>query len=143
MVIRDKGLLLFHFYFVYLSFFSPLPGASSQMFVNFDYLLKEPAHGFIDYFYCFINFYFIDFLFDLYNFLPSADFRFCLFFFFYSFRCWDKLSISAFSSTLRKVCIVTNILLRHEKGEVTTDTQKDKKPWENTVHNCIARNLTI
>ena len=67
--------------FVYLVFFSPLPGKSSQRFVNFVYLFKEPALGLIDFVYCFLNLYFIDFLFDLYDFLSSADFRFFLFFF--------------------------------------------------------------
>jgi len=69
-------------YFVYLAFFSPLLGESSQRFVNFVYLFKEPAVAFIDFYYCFLNLSFIDFLFDLDDFLPSADFRFCLFYFF-------------------------------------------------------------
>ena len=60
---------------------SPLLGESSQMFVYFVYLFKVPALGLMDFFYCFLNLYFIDFLLDLYDYLPSADFRFCLFFF--------------------------------------------------------------
>ena len=43
---------------------------------------KEPALGFTDLVYGFLNLYFTDFLSDLYDFFPSADFRFCLFFFF-------------------------------------------------------------
>jgi len=62
--------------FVYLGFFSPFLGESSQRFVHFVYLFKKPAFGFIDFFYCFLILYFINFLFDLYGFLPSADFRF-------------------------------------------------------------------
>ena len=68
--------------FVYLGFLSPLLGASRQRFVNFVYLFKEQALGFTDFFTCFLNLYFIDFLFDLYDFLPPADFRFCWFIFF-------------------------------------------------------------
>jgi len=67
--------LLFHF-LVYLGFFSPLLGESGQRFVNF----KEPALGFI--FFSIVFYYFIDFFSDLYDFLPSANFWFCLFFFF-------------------------------------------------------------
>ena len=69
-------------YFVYLNSFSPLLSESSRRFVNFVYLFKEPDLGFINFLYCFLNLYFIDFLFDLYDFLPSADYRFYLFFFF-------------------------------------------------------------
>ena len=57
-------------------FFSPLLGESSQRFVYVVYLFKEPALDLIDFVYCFLNLYFIDFLFDLYDFLPSVDFRF-------------------------------------------------------------------
>ena len=74
--------LLFHFLFCLFGFFSSLLGESSQRFVNFVYLFKEQALGFIDFLYWFLNLYFIDFLFDLYDFLPSADLRFFLFFFF-------------------------------------------------------------
>ena len=49
---------LFTSYLVYLGFFSPLIGESSQRFVNFVYLFKESALGFIDFFYCFLNLYF-------------------------------------------------------------------------------------
>ena len=75
--------------FVYLGSFSLL-GESGQ-FVNFVYLFKEPALGVIDFVYCFLNLYFIDFLFDLYDFLPSAGFVCSSFS--NSFRCWVKLSI--------------------------------------------------
>ena len=70
----------FSFLILFIWFFSLL-GESSQRFVYFVYLFKEPALGLMDFFYCFLNLYFIDFLFDLYDYLPSADFRFCLFFF--------------------------------------------------------------
>ena len=53
-------------------FFSPLLGESGQNFVNFVHLFKEPTLGFNDFFNCFLNLYFIDLLFDLYDFLPSA-----------------------------------------------------------------------
>ena len=73
----------FSFLILFISgFFSPLLGESSQRFVNFVYLFKEPALGLIDFVYCFLNLYFIDFLLDLYDVLLSADFRFFLFFFF-------------------------------------------------------------
>ena len=61
--------------FGYLGSFSPLFSESGQGFVNFVDLFKEPALGFINFLYCFLSLYFIDFFFDLYNFLPSADFR--------------------------------------------------------------------
>ena len=48
-------------YFVYLGLFSPL-GESGQRFVNFVYLFKETALGFIDFFCCFLNLYYIIFL---------------------------------------------------------------------------------
>ena len=63
-------------------FFSPLLGESSQRFVYFVYLFQKPALGLIDFVYCFLNLYFIDFLLDLHDVLLSADFRFFLFFFF-------------------------------------------------------------
>ena len=62
--------------------FSCLPG---HRFVRFAYCpFREPALDFIDFFfYCyFFNLYFTDFLSDLYDFLPPADFRFYLFLFF-------------------------------------------------------------
>ena len=43
--------------------------------------------------YCFLNLYFIDFLFDLYGFLPSADLGFSCSSFPNSFKWWVKLSI--------------------------------------------------
>ena len=94
-------------YFVYLGFFSPLLGESSQRFVNFVYLFKEPALGFINFLYGFVNLYFIDFFFDLYSFLPSADFgTFCSFS--NSFKWRVNLSIWDLSSFLRKACIAIN-----------------------------------
>ena len=45
-------------------------------------LLKEPAPGFIDLFYCFLSFYFIYFCSMLYYFLSFASLGFYLFFFF-------------------------------------------------------------
>ena len=60
---------------------------------------------------CFLNLYFIDFLFDIYGFLPSADFRFCLFFFFWFFRWWVESLIWDFSSFLWKACIAMNFPL--------------------------------
>ena len=40
------------------------------------------TEGTPDFFSCFLNLYFIYFLLDIYDFLPSADFWFCLFLFF-------------------------------------------------------------
>lgn len=64
-------------YFLYLGPFFLV----SQRFVDFVHCLKEPALGFIDYFfYC----YFISILCNsslIFNVLPSAEFRFCLLFF--------------------------------------------------------------
>ena len=48
----------------------------------FVYLFNEPTLGLVDFVYCFLNLYFIDFLLDLHDVLLSADFRFFLFFFF-------------------------------------------------------------
>jgi len=50
--------LLFHF-LVYLGFLSFLPGEPGQRFVNFVYLFKETALSIIDFFYFFLNLYFI------------------------------------------------------------------------------------
>ena len=72
----------FIYNFGYLGSFSPLFSESGQGFVNFVHLFKEPALGFINFLYCFLSLYLIDFFFDLYNFLPSADFRTFLLFFF-------------------------------------------------------------
>lgn len=65
-------------YFLYLGPFFLV----SQRFVDFVHCLKEPALGFIDYFfYC----YFISILCNnsslIFNVLPSAELRFCLLFF--------------------------------------------------------------
>ena len=40
------------------------------------------TEGTLDFFSCFLNLYFIYFLLDIYDFLPSADFWYCLFLFF-------------------------------------------------------------
>ena len=64
-------------YFVYLGPLFFLLGEPGQGFVNFVNCFKEPAFGFIDFFFYFYL-YFIYFLSDLYYFLPSADSRFCL-----------------------------------------------------------------
>ena len=58
---------------------SSVVGESGQRFVNF--ILSKNHHLFNDFF-CFLNLYYIDSLSDLYDFRHSADFRFCLFFFF-------------------------------------------------------------
>ena len=75
----------FSFYishFVYMGFFSPLIGESGQNFCQFCLTFRRSRSWFYwFFFYCFSNLYFIDFLSDLYDFLPSADFRFFLFFF--------------------------------------------------------------
>jgi len=56
------------------------------------------------FFYCFLNLYFIDFLFDLYDSLPSADFM--VFLFFFLIHLGGGLSCQFdLSSFLRKVCI--------------------------------------
>jgi len=56
---------------------------AQSLVVNFVHSFKEQALGFIDFFFLFfLNLYFIDFLSDLYDFLPSADFRFYLLLFF-------------------------------------------------------------
>ena len=67
-------------YFVYLGslFFLGEPG---HRFVDFVYPFKTLALGFIDFLNCFL--YFIYLLSDFYYFLPPADFRFCLFFFYF------------------------------------------------------------
>ena len=82
--------LLSHFLFVYMSSFSPLLGESGQRFVNFVYIFKELALGFIDFFLLFFKslFYWLP-LWSLWFPFFSADFRFCLFFFFNSFKWWD------------------------------------------------------
>ena len=49
-----------------------------QKFINFVYLLKEPAFTLIDLCYCFLCFCFIYFCSDLYDFFPSTDFGFSL-----------------------------------------------------------------
>lgn len=68
---------------------------SDQRFINFLYLFKESALSFIDLFYfSFFSLYFIHFYFNLYDFFPSTNFGFCLYFS-SSYRCtfgvflWD------------------------------------------------------
>ena len=63
------------------------------------------------FFFFFLNLYFIDILSDLYDFLPSANFRFFCFSFSNSFRCWVWFSIWDFSSFLRKACVAMNFPL--------------------------------
>ena len=68
--------LFFHFLFCLFGFFLLL-GESGQRFVNFVYPFSEPTLGFTMFFsYGFLNIYFIDFLSDLSDLLPSADIRF-------------------------------------------------------------------
>ena len=43
------------------------------MFVNFVYLLKEPAFSFSNLYYCFFHFFFIYFCSDLFYFFPSTN----------------------------------------------------------------------
>ena len=62
--------------------FSPLLGETGQRFVDLVDVVKEPALAFVDFFHCFLILCFMDLLSDLHDFLPSADFRFCLFFLF-------------------------------------------------------------
>ena len=64
-------------FLILFEFFSPLLSESGQRFVNFVYPFKEPAVGFINFLYFFLNLYFVDFLSNLYDFLPPTDFRFC------------------------------------------------------------------
>ena len=75
---------IYLFWFLYNDFYlgslSFLLRETGQRFVNFIYCFKEPALGFIDSSVVF-NIYFIYFLCDTYDFLPSANFRFCLSFF--------------------------------------------------------------
>ena len=66
---------LLHFLF-YFSSFCFFLGESCQRFVNIVHLFKEQALGLIDFLFFFFHLYFIDFLYDLYDFLPSDDFRF-------------------------------------------------------------------
>ena len=61
----------------------PLPfflDESGQGLISFVYLLRKPAFSFIDLCYCFLCFYIIYFCTDLYDFFPSTDFGFSLFF---------------------------------------------------------------
>ena len=51
-----------------------------QMVVKRVYSISEVALDFIEFFYYFLKLYFLS---DLCYFLPSSDFRFCLFCFFY------------------------------------------------------------
>ena len=59
-------------YIVYLRSLSFLLGEPGQRFISYVYPFKDPAFGFIDFLYCFLNFYFI-------YFLPSADLKFYFF----------------------------------------------------------------
>ena len=63
-----------------------LLGEPGQRFVNFVCPFKGPALDLIVVvvvvFYCFLSLYFIYFLSDLYYFVSSVEFIFCLFFFF-------------------------------------------------------------
>ena len=78
--------------FVYLGFFSPFLGESSQRFVNFVYLFKEPGLGFIDFFNCFLIFILsISSLIFMISFLQLTLGVVCSFS--NPFRCWVKLSI--------------------------------------------------
>ena len=52
-------------------------------FINFVYLFKESALGFIDLFYCYFGFYFIYFFTDLHYFFLSAMFGLCSTFYSY------------------------------------------------------------
>ena len=63
---------------ILLSFFL---NESGQRLVNFVYILKESAFGFINLCYCFFHFFFTYFCSDLYDFFPSANFGDFLFFF--------------------------------------------------------------
>ena len=54
---------------------------SAEWFISLVYLFQEPAFSLIDLCYCFLCLYFISFCSDLYDFLPSTNFRCCLFFF--------------------------------------------------------------
>ena len=72
---------LFHFLVCLFGFFS-----LSSLWVwpevcQFCYPFKEPALGFIDIFLLFFWFSILLISSDLYDFFPSANFRFCLFFF--------------------------------------------------------------
>lgn len=70
----------FTHYFIYFADLPLLLREPGQKFVSFVYLLNELALGFIDFYFCFlISVYFIS---DLYYFLSSTAFSFCLFFFF-------------------------------------------------------------
>ena len=82
-------------------FFSPRLGESGQRFVNFVYIFKDQLLVLMIFYYCFLNLYFLDFLYDLYDFLPSADFRFCLFVY-NSFSWWVKLLFWDFSFFWRR-----------------------------------------
>ena len=109
--ISSVSIAISPFSFIILVFgFVPLFSESGQGFVNFVYLFKEQALGFINILYCFLNLYFIDFLFDLYNFLPLMTLGlFCSFS--NSFRWRVKLSIWDLPSFLRKAWIAINFPL--------------------------------
>ena len=100
--------LLFHFLFSFgdsLTFFLGEPG---QSFVNFVFLFKEPALGFIDFFLLLFNLYVFS---DLHYFLSSTDFRFFCSPFSNTFRWCVRLFIWDFSCFMRKACIAMNFLL--------------------------------
>ena len=65
--------LSFFIYFVDLILLSFFLDESGERFVNFVYLLKEPAFIFINLYYCFFHFFLIYFYSDLYDLFPSAN----------------------------------------------------------------------
>ena len=79
-----RSLLLFLLFYLlfYLGPLSFLLGEPSQKFVDFVYTFKSTVLGFIDFLLLSLNIYFVYFIFSLIFFSPSADFEFCLFFFF-------------------------------------------------------------
>ena len=87
----------------------------------------------------FICLYFIYFCSDIYDFLPSISFRFCLFFSISCFRCKFRLFVWNVSSLLRKNCIAINFPL-------TTAFAASHKFWTivlsfSFVSRCIFFNL--
>ena len=103
---------LFFDFFLYLdllSFYLPEP---CQRFVNFVYPFKEAVVSFIDFFFQFFESLFIYSLLDLYYLLLSADFRFCLFFFFQFFQVVDQMIYFNFFFSLKKAYIIMNFPLR-------------------------------
>ena len=99
-------------YFVYLSSFSLFLLCLAKGLSILFTLSNNQLLVLLIFSYCFLNLYFIDFLSDLFNFLPYVDFSFCLFFFFLihlggGLSCWFE----TFLLFLMKICFALNFPL--------------------------------